>query len=285
MCNRLPDLLGIIFSIQLQLWSESLWELKVKQFKFRLEDAAAFLCDLWNRRSEVTPATPTHALELARLGGNRGRDKPALSCYGQAEANLLCCCSLWSTAVPIWSFSNTQFKTALCLSVWVTATWWLYCFCLHLMQMMFFQFLRWRSQCANKCGLDMRSMQETDVSWQKSTAVMLLKVLILFLFLVIFTWQLWSQFSAIYLGIQNKATCLFSELLCGRALFLTVCFFHTSTYPEPDSMPFRWGVPGIQSLANPQEVISSSPSHRSFCLSWSTGSLDWAGGCFSSLPS
>lgn len=217
MCNRLPDLLGIIFSIHLQLWSESLWELKVKQFKFRLEDAAAFLCDLWNRHSEVTPATPTHALELARPGGNRGRDKPALSCYGQAEANLLCCCSLWSTAVPIWTFSNTQFKTALCLSVWVTATWWLYCFCLHLMQMMFFQFLRWRSQCANKCGLDMRSMQETDVSWQKSTAVMLLKVLILFLFLVIFTWQLWSQFSAIYLGIQKKATSLFSELLCGKS--------------------------------------------------------------------
>lgn len=179
-----------------------------------------------------------------------------------------------------------HFKTGLCLSVWVTGTWWLVCFCLHLMHMIVFQFLRWRSQCANKCGLDMRSRQETEISWQKSTAVMLLKVLILFLLLVMFTWQLWSQFSLQYIwGYKKRLPAFFQNYYVGRALFLTVFFFHTSNCPEPDSMPFRWGEPGIQSLANPQEVISSSPSHRSFCLSWSTGSLDWAGGCFSSLPS
>lgn len=113
MCNRLPDFLGIIFSIHLQLWSESLWELKVKQFRFWLEDAADFLHELWNRDSKVTPVTLWHScLLLMPLNweGNRGMDKPALSCYGQAEASLLCCCSLWSIAFPIWSFSSTQLQ-------------------------------------------------------------------------------------------------------------------------------------------------------------------------------
>lgn len=110
-----------------------------------------------------------------------------------------------------------NFKTGLCLSVWVRATWWLYCFCLHLMHVIVLQFLRWRSQCANKCGLDMRNMQETEISWQKSRAVMLLKVLILILLLVMFIWQLGSQFPAIYLGIKKKASNLFSELLCGKS--------------------------------------------------------------------
>lgn len=115
----------------------------------------------------------------------------------------------------VWAVLN--FRIGLWLSVWVTATWRLCCFCIHLMHKMFFQFLLWWSQRAIKCGLDMRSMQGTEIGWQKSTAVMLLKVLILFLLLVMFIWELWSQFCAIYLGIQKKATNLFSELPCGKS--------------------------------------------------------------------
>lgn len=37
-------------------------------------------------------------------------EKPALSCCRQVEASLLCCCSLWSTAFPIRSFSSTQLQ-------------------------------------------------------------------------------------------------------------------------------------------------------------------------------
>lgn len=175
----------------------------------------------------------THALELRRPGGNRGMDKPALSCHGQAEASLLCCCSLWSTAFPTWSFSSTQLQNrseAVCLgdSHLVTIL-----LLPNFMHTMFFQFLRWRSRCDNKCGLDMRSMQETEISWQKSAAVMLLKVLFLFLLPVTFIWQLWSQLCVIYLGMQKKATNLFSELLCGK-----------STVPHGFLFPYKhlsWG--------------------------------------------
>lgn len=143
MCNTL--ILGIIFSIHLQLWSESLWELKVKQVKFWLEDAADFLHELWNRHSKVTPVTSWHSClllmplnweyqEAAEVWTNQlcpatGRLKPVCSAaalFGAQHSQYGV-----SAVLPNWS-----------VTVWVTVTWWLYCFCLHLMCVTFFQFFK-----------------------------------------------------------------------------------------------------------------------------------------------
>lgn len=104
MCNKQPArLFGnyLLHSCAAPIWEPLSWRLSSLSSSWNKQ--ADFIHELWNRHSKVTPVTSVaqlplaHALERRRPVGNSSTEKPALSCYGQPEASLLCCCSFWST--------------------------------------------------------------------------------------------------------------------------------------------------------------------------------------------